>query len=123
MPHLLEQLDNNDSGWKLHLDALRESESLVAMVWAAWLMGLALAARVIEQELATRAQRPTQWPTCPKCGTRLHSKGMRPRRIQTLVGIVHWKRRVGRCPQGCLGTQVAPMDEALGIKAYRAVKC
>lgn len=45
--------------------------------------------------------------------------GMRPRQIQTLVGVVYWKRRVGRCPQDCQGTQVAPLDAALGISAYQ----
>lgn len=80
---------------------------------------VAIAARVVEQELATRAQRPTQWPACSKCGTRLHSKGQRPRQIQTLVGVVHWQRRVGRSPQGCKGTQVAPLDETLGVGSYQ----
>ena len=116
MPHLLEQLDPNHSRWQLYLDAVRESESLVSMVWAAWLLGLALANQLIEQELASRAQLPTQWHSCPKCGTRLHSKGMRPRQIQTLVGIVHWQRRVGRCPKGCFGTQVVPLDIAAWFK-------
>ena len=41
---------------------------------------------------------------------------MRPRQIQTLVGVVHWQRRVGRCPLGCRESQVIPLDNALGIQ-------
>ena len=121
LPHLmallLEQLCANHPVLETRLTSVRESQTLVAMVWAAWLLGLAIATIVLEQELAVRAQRPTQWPACSKCGTRLHSKGMRPRQLMTLVGIVHWKRRVGRCPQGCQGVQVAPLDAALGVSA------
>lgn len=73
----------------------------------------------MEQQLAERAQNTHQWSNCPVCGTRLRSKGMRPRQIQTLVGVVHWQRRVGRCPHGCKGTQVAPLDAALNITAYQ----
>ncbi|MGK7914151.1 MAG: hypothetical protein AB4038_01175 [Prochloraceae cyanobacterium] len=34
-----------------HYCALRKSQSLVAMVWAAWLFGLAIANRLLSQEL------------------------------------------------------------------------
>ena len=44
---------------------------------------------------------------------------MRSRQLQTLVGVVHWQRRVGRCPQGCKVPQVAPLDKALGVSAYQ----
>lgn len=66
------------------------------MIWASWLLGIAIAKQLIEQELERRAQLPTSWTKCPHCDTRLHSKGMRTRKIQTLVGVVHWQRRVGR---------------------------
>ena len=89
------------------------------MVWASWLLGLAIAKQLIEQELTRRAQLPTSWAECPHCGTRLHSKGMRTRKIQTLVGIVHWQRRVGRCPNNCQGSQAIPLDIELGIKSYQ----
>jgi hypothetical protein len=114
----LEQLCVNAPGLQLRLVAVRESQSLSAIVIAAWQLGLAFATKVVEEELAVRALRPTQWSGCPKCGSRLHSKGMRSRQIQTLVGRVHWQRRVGRCPQGCKRTQVAPLDVALGVSAF-----
>jgi hypothetical protein len=65
--------------------------------------------------LTERAQRPTQWPDCPECGKRLHSKGFVSRQITSVIGIIHWKRRAGRCPNGCAIGQVAPLDKALGL--------
>ncbi len=104
-----------------------ESQSLVAMVWTAWALGLANclqqrfapAHRFLEQELAARASLPTQWPKCPKCHCRLRSKGMLPRQIKTLVGQVHFSRRVGRCRNGCKGVLVAPLDQVLGLDSYQ----
>ena len=37
----------------------------------------------------------------------------------TLIGLMHWRRQVGRCPQGCPGCQSIPLDAALGIDAYQ----
>ncbi|MBD2096380.1 hypothetical protein H6F90_14660 [Trichocoleus sp. FACHB-591] len=37
----------------------------------------------------------------------------------TLVGWVEWKRRVGRCPHYCSGSQQAPFDQELGIEPYQ----
>ena len=119
MSNSLKQLCINDSRWLPNLEALKKSESLTAMVWAAWLLGMSLATFFVEQELAVRAVLPSKWPTCPKCHCRLRSKGRRSRQIQTLVGRVHWKRRVGRCPTGCKGSQLAPLDVALGVKPHQ----
>ena len=44
---------------------------------------------------------------------------MRPRQIKTLVGIVGFSRRVGRCRNGCRGVQQAPLDQELGLLAYQ----
>jgi len=102
-----------------HYLAVGKSQSLVAMVWATWLLGIALANRLLSQELTTRALVPTQWPNCPKCHSRLRSKGMGHRQIQTLVGWVHFERRVGRCRNGCKGVQIAPFDQELGLNSYQ----
>ena len=99
--------------------AMKESQSLVAMVWTAWAFGLAVAHRFLEQELAARASFPTKLPQCPKCGCRLRSKGMLPRQIKTLVGLVHFDRRVGRCRNGCKEVMVAPLDQELGLAPYQ----
>ena len=119
MQNSLEQLCANDPLLQIRYEAVRKSDSLVAMVWAAWLLGLMFATKIIEQEITKRAIQPTEWPTCPKCHRRLRSKGMRSRQLQTLVGVVHWKRRVGRCPNGCKGTQVALLDDALGLSPHQ----
>src|SRR5262252_7935133 len=50
------------------------------------------------------------------CGTSLRSKGVAPRQMMSVVGLIRWQRRVGRCPQGCAISQVAPLDEALGVQ-------
>jgi hypothetical protein len=60
MPLLIERLCANDQALQTHLDAIKESESLIAIVLAAWQLGLAIATLVVEQELAIRAQQPTQ---------------------------------------------------------------
>ena len=89
------------------------------MVWAAWAMGLWLARGLVEQELDHRAQAPTSWSDCPECGRQLRSKGFRERQLTTCIGMLHWRRRVGRCPGRCRGSQEIPLDVALGISAYQ----
>ena len=116
---MLEQFNLNAPKWQQHLCLIKESSSLESMVWASWVLALALAKQLVEQELTRRAQLRTAWTRCSHCGTRLRSKGMRSRQIQTLVGMVHWQRRVGRCPKGCKGTQVIPLDIALGVKTHQ----
>ncbi len=111
------QLYASDELLNTHYLALQKSQSFVAMVWAVWLFGLAIANRLLSQELAARASVPTQWTNCPKCHGRLRSKGMLPRQIQTLVGLVHFERRVGRCRNRCKGVLIAPLDQELGLKS------
>jgi hypothetical protein len=36
-----------------------------------------------------------------------------------MFGIIHWRRRVGRCPKGCAIGQVAPLDEMLQVIPYQ----
>ncbi len=115
----MEQLCADDDLLSARYLAMGESQSLVAMVWAAWLFGLAIANRFLQQELFERSSLPTQWSKCPKCLCRLRSKGMRPRKIPTLVGSVHFSRRVGRCRNGCRGVMVAPLDQELGLDSYQ----
>lgn len=89
------------------------------MVWAALALGLWLARNLVEQALEHRAQAHTQWPDCPGCGRRLRSKGFRSRQMLTCLGMIHWRRRVGRCPGHCHGCEVVPLDTALGISAHQ----
>ena len=97
------------------VDAIENASTLTLLILSAWRLARVLAVKIVEEALTERAQRPTQWPDCPKCGKRLHSKGFVPRQITSIIGIILWKRRVGRCPNGCAIGEVAPLDKALGL--------
>ena len=75
--------------------AIEEASSLGAMLLAAWRLARWLAVKLVEEELAERAQRPTKWPHCEQCGKRLESKGFEERQLTGLIGTVRWERRVG----------------------------
>ena len=99
--------------------AVENASSLGAMMLAAWRLARQLAVRLVEAELAERAQRPTEWPTCEQCGKKLESKGFEKRQLTGLIGTVRWERRVGRCPDRCEIGQVAPLDEELGLQPHQ----
>ncbi len=101
------------------MEAIENSSTLTLLVLSAWRLSRVLAVKIVEESLIERAQRPTQWSDCPKCGKRLHSKGFVQRQIASMIGVVHWKRRVGRCPNGCEIGQVAPLDKALGLLPHQ----
>ena len=101
------------------MEAIENSSTLTLLVLSAWRLARVLAVKIVEESLIERAQRPTQWSDCPKCGKRLHSKGFVQRQITSMIGVVHWKRRVGRCPHGCKIGQVAPLDKALGLLPHQ----
>ena len=119
MPYLSEILCEYDPRWQEPVTRVREAKSLALMVMAVWVVMRQLAVRLLEEELAVRAEAPTRWPGCRHCGRRWHSKGFRERRLGTLFGPIRWRRRVGRCPQGCAGSAVAPLDEALGLLPHQ----
>jgi len=99
--------------------AIENASTLTLLILSAWRLARALAIRIVEEVLIERAQRPTQWADCPKCGKRLHSKGFVSRQITSVIGIIRWKRRVGRCPHGCEIGQIAPLDKALGLLPHQ----
>lgn len=105
--------------WSSLLDRLQQSQTLATIVIAAWQIGLSVARTLVEQQLNERAKQPTIWEACSVCGQRLHSKGFAVRQMLTIVGLVKWRRRVGRCPDGCAGSQSAPFDQELGIEPYQ----
>ncbi len=94
--------------WQAPLRGLPEAGSLAQMVLTAWTVMRLVAVRLLEEALTLRAPPPPPWPHCGQWGRRLQSKGFRPRMVRTLLGELHWRRREGRCPQGCAGVQVAP---------------
>jgi len=103
------------------LVAVENAPTLAAMMLAAWQLARAIAVAVVEDVLAERAQRPTKWPMCEKCGKRLESKGFADRTLRGLIGTVRWERRVGRCPNRCKIGQVAPLDTELGLRPNQRV--
>lgn len=120
-PQVIQQLDLDDPDWQQLCQKLRTSTTLVAIVLSAWQMALWSAKLIVEQQLTERAQATLSWNCCRGCGTPLVSKGFVKRQMLTLVGQIEWKRRVGRCPRRCPGSQHAPFDEVLRIKAYQQV--
>lgn len=123
MPCLRESIRQADPALQDLIEAVENASSLTLMILAAWRLARVLAVKIIEEVLAERAERTTEWPDCPQCGTRLHSKGFRPRQILSLIGVIGWKRRVGRCPKGCGIGQVAPLDEELGLTPHQRTSC
>jgi hypothetical protein len=116
---LSEEVPVADLEWQQMRERLHQSTSLASVVLAAWQMGLWVARQMVEYELEKRAQASEDWRRCPECGQRLHSKGFAPRQMLTLVGVVRWRRRVGRCPKRCEGSQQIPLDKVLQIESYQ----
>ena len=109
-------IEDTDPIWQAHINAIEQAVTLSALVGAAWGLACCLTIRLVEAVLTQRAQQSRPWPNCPVCGKKLESKGMKPRQLKTVLGIIRWKRRVGRCPQRCAMGQIAPFDEELAIE-------
>jgi hypothetical protein len=101
------------------LRTIEEAQTLAQLILAVWPLARVLALHIIEYVLAARAQRPSAWPPCPTCGVPLRSKGFAQRQLMSLFGPICWRRRVGRCPQGCAIPQVAPFDEMLEVQPHQ----
>ena len=102
------------------VEAVEHAPTLVRLILAALQLGRALAVQVVEEILNARGRAPeAEGLQCAHCQAPLESKGLRRREILTLIGWVHWKRRVRRCPHGCTGSQVVPSDAQLGLLAYQ----
>jgi hypothetical protein len=114
-----EEATLKDIEWQQMREELSQSTTLASIVLVAWQMGLWLARSIVEHELYKRSYQPQVWGVCLQCGERLQSKGFVERQILTLVGLVRWKRRVGRCPNRCRGSQQVPFDSVLGIEPYQ----
>jgi len=94
---------------------VREAVTLCALVWAVWALARQWGVLMAQDELQRRNEERVDWGRCPHCGARLESKGSNPRKMLTLLGLIHWRRKVGRCPNGCAVGHVVPLDESLGI--------
>lgn len=116
---LSDSIRHDDPDVQHGLHAVEQAQTLTELLLAAWTLARAVTVQVVESVLAQRAQRPTSWTPCPTCGKRLHSKGFVKREVTSMVGLIQWRRRVGRCPEGCEIGQVAPLDEELGLKPHQ----
>jgi len=119
MSCLIDSICQSDPSLQELIEAIVNASSLTLLVLSACRLACVLAVKLVEEVLTQRAQPPTQWPRCPKCGKRLRSKGFIPRQINSIIGVICWKRRVGRCPNGCAIGQIAPLDDALGLLPYQ----
>ncbi len=102
-----------------HVEQVRTATTLAALVIAGLHLGLALGAWVVQEELSKRGRWVTDRPECPVCGRTLESKGLVPRTIHSVLGVLRWRRRVWRCPQRCPIGHIAPYDDELGLAAYQ----
>ena len=116
---LSESICHDDPDLQQDLQAAYEATNLTALILAAWALSRRIAVHVVESVLKEWASRPTKWPLCPECGKRLHSKGLAKREVHCILGEIRWRRRVGRCPEGCEIGQIAPLDDVLGLEPYQ----
>jgi hypothetical protein len=116
---LSESIRHDDPRLQQGLQTAYHAANLTELILAAWALSRLIAVQVVESVLKEWAHSPTQWPSCPECGKRLHSKGLVKREVTSILGVIRWRRRVGRCPEGCEIGQVAPFDEALGLEPYQ----
>ena len=115
MSCLMETIRENNPEWQAMLDELANATTLCLVIMAAWQLARVLAVRLVEESLMSRAQTKTEWERCEQCGKRLQSKGFKARQITSIIGVIKWQRRLGRCPNKCAIGQVAPLDRELGL--------
>jgi hypothetical protein len=116
---LIDSIRDDDPSLQRLLSAIEAAHTLTELLLAVWPLARAVAVHIVESVLAERALSPTFWPCCPACGALLESKGFVTRQVASLFGPIRWRRRVGRCPQGCAIGQVAPFDEELGVQPHQ----
>jgi hypothetical protein len=116
---LHDSIRHHDPSMQRLLNAVEDAHSLTALLLAAWQVARVITVHLVEAMLAERARRPLPWPPCPGCGGPLRSKGCATRQVTSLLGAIRWRRRVGRCPQGCASPQVVPLDEELEVQPHQ----
>jgi len=96
-------------------DEFQKSIMLKDLVLTGYKPGLAIVALIIGESLTLRGQNLIDRPACPECGHTLESKGLLPRSITCLVGLISWKRQAFRCSRGCKIGIIIPSDIELGL--------
>ncbi len=117
MSCLAKNIPCNDSILQHLVCAVENAVSLSAVVCIGWQIASRLTLLLIEEILDKRARCPTRWPTGPKCQATLQSKGFAKRQITTMIGVIHLKRRIGRCPNRCRIGQVVPLAAWAWVRA------
>ena len=102
-------------------EKMERALTLWQIILVAWEFARKIAVKIVEQVLKERAERRCNWPLCPKCGARIENKDKLNRQINSIIGVIGWKRKVGRCPTGCEIGQVVPLDEELGLEPGQRV--
>jgi len=103
-----------------HIKSLYKCEKLNELVFAALKLGFAIATSILETILNEGGKAKDKYDYfCPICDSKLNSKELKKRTIQSLIGKLTWKRRILRCSKGCKIGLVAPFDEKLNIKPYQ----
>lgn len=97
------------------LAAVEAAQTIDELVGAVTVVVRELGVWLLQTVVAQRSAAPTEWPACPECGRRLHSKERAERSVMTSLGQVSWTRRIGRCPGRCRIGQVVPFDQVLGL--------
>ena len=119
MPCQIKNIQCDDSVLQRLFARLENAHSFADLVLVAWQLAQRLAVLLTEDILKKRAQRPTDWSNCPMCGQKLQSKGFAKRQLTTLIGVIRFKRRVGRCPAHCRIGQMAPLDIELELTSHQ----
>lgn len=112
---MLSLVSQMDSEIKELLQEMQSSSTLGALIWQGMKLGRLIAVKVIEELIMLQNIDGFPKQYCNRCKKPLESKGKRSRQVVTIVGVLHWKRQVKRCPSGCRNSQVAPLDEVLGL--------
>lgn len=122
MSCLLKIVKEREAEWQESLNELEKANTLEQLLLLAYQLARLVALAVVEEVLRVRTAEGVPWPNCPQCGQRLESKGRKRRQLRTLIGVVKWKRQIGRCPQKCAIGQVAPLDIELGLAANQTTE-
>ena len=119
MPCLIDNIQCHDETLQHLVCAIESATSLSSVVAVGWQIAQRVAVLLVEEVLAHRAQQQTPWSNCPMCGKKLQSKGFAQRQLTTIIGVIHFKRRLGRCPNRCRTGMIAPLDTQLQLAKHQ----
>jgi hypothetical protein len=119
MSSLPESIIHSNTHSQILYQKIQKTETIDELTQCSLSFGRYIAKIAMEEELAIRGKEKKPSNNCPKCNTKLESKGLQSRTFLTWLGEMSWTRRVYRCPNKCHIAQIVPSDESLGIKPYQ----